>query len=82
MLWISKLSGMENEKIINEGAQSEIDKDTNSAIPNLNENNSQSDASLWQHFITRKLLFSIVRSIFIIICSQIYNDVQIYRTKI
>jgi len=60
---------MENEKIINEGAQSEIDKDTNGSIPSINVSTGQPDASLWQKFRARKLLFSIARSMFIIICS-------------
>ena len=69
MLWISKLSGMENEKIINEGAQSEIDKETIGSIPSINESTDHSHDTLCQKFRARKLLFSIFRSVFVIICS-------------
>jgi lipoprotein-anchoring transpeptidase ErfK/SrfK len=69
MLWISKLSGMEDDKIINEGTQPEIEKHSTGETDSLKQSLEQAESTFWQKFRARKSLFIIVRSMFIIICS-------------
>jgi lipoprotein-anchoring transpeptidase ErfK/SrfK len=69
MLWKSKLSDMENEKIINEGEQPEIVKPAGENNIEKNESADQAGTTTWQKFRARKVLFNIVRFVFIFFCS-------------
>jgi lipoprotein-anchoring transpeptidase ErfK/SrfK len=69
MLWESKLSDMENEKIIDDGVQAEIEKNTAGVDSVNNDNINLPDNTLSQKPEVRKPLFIVFRSLFIIICS-------------
>jgi lipoprotein-anchoring transpeptidase ErfK/SrfK len=60
---------MENDKIINEGSQPEIEKGSENTNLIIDEDNSLQKNSLWRDFRSRKLLFNIVRSIFVFLIS-------------
>jgi hypothetical protein len=69
MLWKSKLSDMENEKITDDGAQAEIGKNTAGADSVNNDIINLPDNTLSQKPEARKPLFIVFRYLFIIICS-------------
>jgi lipoprotein-anchoring transpeptidase ErfK/SrfK len=69
MLWKSKLSDMENDKIINEGEQPEIIKPAGENNIEKHENADQPGTTNRQKFRARKVLFNIVRFVFIFFCS-------------
>jgi lipoprotein-anchoring transpeptidase ErfK/SrfK len=69
MLLKSKLSYMENEKIINEGEQPEIVKHTGENDIDKDGSADQAGATTWRKFRGRKVLFNIVRFVFILFCS-------------
>jgi len=69
MLWTSKLSDMENERIINEGGQAEIEKKPANRNTVKNENTNLTDNTLSKKRNIRTPLFIIFRSLLIIICS-------------
>jgi lipoprotein-anchoring transpeptidase ErfK/SrfK len=69
MLWKSKLSDMEDEKIINEGEQPEIVKHTGENNIEKNGSTDQTASTFWQKFRARKVLFNIVRFVFILLGS-------------
>jgi len=60
---------MENEKIINEGEQPEIVKPAGENNIKKNGSTDQIDITPWQKFRARKVLFNIVRFVFILFCS-------------
>jgi hypothetical protein len=69
MLWTSKLSDMENERIINEGGQAEIEKKPANRNTVKDENTNLTDNTLSKKRNVRTPLFIIFRSLLIIICS-------------
>jgi lipoprotein-anchoring transpeptidase ErfK/SrfK len=69
MLWKSKLSDMENEKIINEGEQPEIVKPVGENDIEKNKSADRTSTTAWQKFRAKKVLFNIVRFVFILFCS-------------
>jgi len=69
MLWTSKLSDMENGKIINDGKQADNQKSTAANYPGNNEIINQTDKTLLQESRGRKPLRFIFRSFLIIVCT-------------
>jgi lipoprotein-anchoring transpeptidase ErfK/SrfK len=69
MLWKSKLSDMEDEKIINEKEQPEFVKPAGEDIIEKDKSSDQTGMTPWQKFRARKVLFNMVRFVFILICS-------------
>jgi len=69
MLWTSKLSDMRNDKIINDGAQADIGKNTHSANMVDGENINQKNISGQEELPHRKPVFLLLRIVLIFICS-------------
>ena len=69
MLWKSKLSDMENEKIINEGEQREIVKRTEEINSDKINNSDSPNVTVRKKSRARKVLFNFARFIFILFCT-------------
>jgi L,D-transpeptidase catalytic domain len=69
MLWKSKLSDMESDKIINDGAKAENEGNKTGINPKDKEIINQTENSLSPGLMKRKPLFIVFRFLFIFICS-------------
>jgi lipoprotein-anchoring transpeptidase ErfK/SrfK len=69
MLWISKLSEMEDEEIIKDNTESEGGQQSTEANQGKNEIPVQPESGIEKKDISKKPLFVIVRSFFIFICT-------------